>query len=231
MHNLFWLSRLAAFGLAWLAALTVASEAVQECKWFGTKPFCNGHCPSGWTYTGKRESCTTGSRRQCCRQVASAPLPNAGPQTCRWFGREPFCNGQCPSGWIYTGRRESCTTGSKRYCCQTAASKAAAEKNAPVPPKLSVSTASPNSFIVRCTGLVPRAPLTIRVVDAALQWVMITSIGGTRLSADEHGACRVTLNGLCKRPGALHFSANDGRRNPADKTGTLWSNTVQVTCQ
>ncbi|MEV3873434.1 hypothetical protein [Streptomyces sp. NPDC049906] len=27
----------------------------------------------------------------------------------------------------------------------------------------------------------------------------------------------------------LHFSANDGRSNPADLTGLLWSNTLNVT--
>lgn len=100
-----------------LIAANSPSTALQECKWFGTKPFCDGKCPSGWNYTGKREGCTTGSRRYCCREVASAPIPGPVPQTCRWFGTRPFCNGQCPSGWTYSGRRESCTTGSRRFCC------------------------------------------------------------------------------------------------------------------
>lgn len=154
--------------------------------------------------------------------------------------QEAFCDGQCLSGWTYTGRRESCgISGSKRHCCQTAASKAAADKrrsdaarNAPVPPRLSVTTSSaPNNFVVTCTGLLPHAPLTIRVVDATLQWVMITHIGGTRLTADAGGRCQVSLVGLCKNPGVLFFSANDGRKNLADRTGTLWSNTVQMTCR
>jgi hypothetical protein len=28
----------------------------------------------------------------------------------------------------------------------------------------------------------------------------------------------------------LHFSANDGRPNRNDQTGTLWSNTVTASC-
>lgn len=100
-----------------LIAAGGSASAVQECKWFGTKPFCDGKCPSGWNYTGQRQSCTTGSRRYCCREVASAPLPGSVPQTCRWFGTRPFCSGQCPSGWTYSGQRQSCTTGSRRLCC------------------------------------------------------------------------------------------------------------------
>ena len=103
--------------MALLLSTSLPSTAIQECKWFGTKPFCNGNCPGGWNYTGKREGCTTGSRRYCCREVAAAPIPGPTPQTCRWFGTKPFCNGQCPNGWTYSGQRQSCTTGSRRLCC------------------------------------------------------------------------------------------------------------------
>lgn len=104
-------------GIALLLTGQTSSEAVQECRWFGTKPFCDGQCPSGWKYSGERRGCTSGSQRKCCREIAKAPLPGPVPQTCRWFGTPPFCNGQCPSGWTYSGKRQSCTTGSKRYCC------------------------------------------------------------------------------------------------------------------
>lgn len=103
--------------MALLIATNSPSAAIQECRWFGTKPFCDGKCPSGWSYTGRREGCTTGSRRYCCREVARPPISGPVPQTCRWFGTRPFCNGQCPSGWTYSGQRQSCTTGSRRFCC------------------------------------------------------------------------------------------------------------------
>jgi hypothetical protein len=49
---------------------TVNGAAAQEyCKWFGTKPFCNGQCPARWRYTGQRRSCTTGSQRYCCTGI------------------------------------------------------------------------------------------------------------------------------------------------------------------
>lgn len=36
---------------------------------------------------------------------------------CDWYGTGPFCDGQCPAGTVYTGQRESCVTGSRRFCC------------------------------------------------------------------------------------------------------------------
>ena len=47
----------------------------------------------------------------------------ASAQECRWFGTPPACNGQCPSGWNYTGQRKQCSigpfsSGSMRYCCK-----------------------------------------------------------------------------------------------------------------
>ena len=45
-----------------------------------------------------------------------SPLTRA-QEGCAWFGTRPFCDGQCPAGFVYTGQRESCTTGSRRFCC------------------------------------------------------------------------------------------------------------------
>lgn len=117
MSRLWWIA--SAITLLFVAMALTGGDALaaRECRWFGTKPFCDGKCPTGWTYTGNREPCTTGSRRECCREVARAPLPSPRPQECRWFGTKPFCDGKCPSGWQYTGKREPCTTGSRRYCC------------------------------------------------------------------------------------------------------------------
>ena len=56
-------------GLLLLGAVPQAQA--RQCKWFGTQPFCNGQCPAGWEYTGKRVSCTTGSQRLCCERLGS----------------------------------------------------------------------------------------------------------------------------------------------------------------
>lgn len=50
--------------------------------------------------------------------VVSAPTWAQGG--CAWFGSEPLCDGQCPSGYVYTGHQRSCAvSGSQRYCCPT----------------------------------------------------------------------------------------------------------------
>jgi len=56
---------------ACLTLFTVHAAAARECRWFGTKPFCDGQCPKGWDYTGQRRSCTTGSQRYCCEPLGS----------------------------------------------------------------------------------------------------------------------------------------------------------------
>ena len=56
---------------ACLSLFSVHAIAQRDCRWFGTKPFCDGQCPAGWDYTGKRRSCTTGSQRYCCEPLGS----------------------------------------------------------------------------------------------------------------------------------------------------------------
>ncbi len=46
-------------------------------------------------------------------------------KSCDWFGKAPFCNGKCPSGFkkIKTGKKgdgKKCATGKKAYCCRAA---------------------------------------------------------------------------------------------------------------
>jgi hypothetical protein len=36
---------------------------------------------------------------------------------CAWYGSRPLCDGQCPAGSVYTGQRQACFTGSRRFCC------------------------------------------------------------------------------------------------------------------
>jgi hypothetical protein len=42
----------------------------------------------------------------------------ASARECRFFGTPPFCVGDCPAGWEYTGKRVPCWTGSMRLCCR-----------------------------------------------------------------------------------------------------------------
>jgi len=56
---------------ACLTLFAVHAAAARDCRWFGTKPFCDGQCPKGWDYTGQRRSCTTGSQRYCCEPLGS----------------------------------------------------------------------------------------------------------------------------------------------------------------
>ena len=69
--------------LAYMSAVgfSAPSWAQDGCSWFGTRPFCDGQCPSGFAYTGRRESCTTGSRRYCCPARFMTPGKN-----CQWVG-------------------------------------------------------------------------------------------------------------------------------------------------
>jgi hypothetical protein len=71
-----------------LAVLAPApAEAQNGCGWYGTRPFCDGQCPSGMVYTGRRESCTTGSRRYCCPATMQRGTENL--RNCQWAGSPP----------------------------------------------------------------------------------------------------------------------------------------------
>ena len=101
------------------------------------------------------------------------------------------------------------------------------------PPVLVATREGGNVFYVRGFRFQPNAAVAIRAVDGAtLQSALITTIGGNRITANASGLMFVRLHNICtKAKGPMSFSANDGRTNPADKTGTLWSNTVSVPCQ
>lgn len=55
--------------------------AQKGCDWYGTPPLCDGQCPQGHVYTGKRQACATGSRRFCCPAHYVVPGVN-----CKWVG-------------------------------------------------------------------------------------------------------------------------------------------------
>ncbi|MBB3172627.1 hypothetical protein FHR90_000441 [Endobacter medicaginis] len=102
----------------------------------------------------------------------------------------------------------------------------------PSPITISAAGQPGNTIIISGHGFLPGAPVGVRVTDNTLPFVLITTIGGQPIRADAGGGLNVTFHGLCKAPGTLFFSAEDGRHVPSnvDHTGTLWSNTVTITC-
>lgn len=94
----------------------------------------------------------------------------------------------------------------------------------PTKPNISVSNKGDGSFVVNGSGFLPNTTVHIRVVDDALANIILDQ------SSTSQGTLNYTSGKLCQRPGRLYFSANDGRSNPSDLTGTLWSNTVTTTC-
>ncbi len=92
-------------------------------------------------------------------------------------------------------------------------------------PAISLSQPSTNNFTVSGSHFLGGRTVHLRVVDDALtqRWFSTT--------ANSAGNFSLGLPGLCVRPGNVHFSANDGRPNSSDVTGTLWSNTVTGSCR
>jgi hypothetical protein len=94
-------------------------------------------------------------------------------------------------------------------------------------PSISVSSTGNGSgsvFSVAGSGFRPNSTVTVRVTDdqlASRSYQQSASASGS-LSFRQGISC---ISGL-----RLHFSATDGRANPNDATGVLWSNTVTTTC-
>lgn len=105
---------------------------------------------------------------------------------------------------------------------------AAPKATAPVvPPSIGVTSTGSDLttvFTVTGTGFTPSSKVDIRVVDDALttQYYQQTATKTGQLLLQRNIPC---IGGLY-----LHFSATDGRTNPQDATGNLWSNTVTVLC-
>ena len=94
----------------------------------------------------------------------------------------------------------------------------------PTKPNISVSAKGDGSFVVNGSDFLPNTTVHIRVVDDALTNIILDQ------SSTSQGTLSYTSGKLCQLPGRLYFSANDGRSDPSDLTGTLWSNTVTTTC-
>lgn len=100
------------------------------------------------------------------------------------------------------------------------------ERN-PIPagrPSISVLANGDGSFVVSGANFLPGATVHIRVVDAALTTVWFDQ------TSSPQGTLQYPTGKICQRPGQLSFSANDGRCDQQDHTGTLWSNTATTTC-
>jgi hypothetical protein len=119
------------------------------------------------------------------------------------------CRSQVPSAWA---------------CATPLATSSGGSSGSPQPPTISVSTPQPNTFTISGSSFRGSTAVHLRVVDDALAQRYFNQTSGP------DGRLSMTLNSLCVNPGQLHFSANDGRQNPRDVTGTLWSNTVTATC-
>lgn len=95
---------------------------------------------------------------------------------------------------------------------------------APVPPVIAVQSKGDGSFVVSGSGFLATHQVTIRIVDGAFgKSLVLTS------TSDAAGKLLDFPTGkICKSPGQLFFSANDGRLDPPSHD--LFSNTVTVSC-
>ncbi len=90
-------------------------------------------------------------------------------------------------------------------------------------PNIRVSTAG-STVTVTGSGFTSGSTVHIRVADDQ------ANEGFFDQSAEGDGTLNAQLTIPCIVGLPLHFSANDGRPNPEDVTGTLWSNTFTLPC-
>jgi hypothetical protein len=99
-------------------------------------------------------------------------------------------------------------------------------------PRITVSSQGAGKFQVKGSGFLESHDVTIRAVNPAIPGTSIgfPQAGDPPIKSDGSGTIdhTVTIAGLPAAVTKLNFSANDGRKNPKDVTGTLWSNTVSV---
>lgn len=106
----------------------------------------------------------------------------------------------------------------------TARPRAAPPPPTPSRPTIVAQSNGDGSFTISGSDFNRNATVHIRVVDDALATLWFSH------TADGNGKFVFPTGRICQRRGAIHFSANDGRSNPQDLTGTLWSNTVTSSC-
>ncbi len=97
----------------------------------------------------------------------------------------------------------------------------------PTPPTISVSSTGAgtgSNFAVTGSGFLPNVNVRIRVVDDAFHEHDFNQ------STDAQGKLNARFSLPCNSGLTLHFSATDGRANPSDLTGVLFSNTFNLPC-
>jgi hypothetical protein len=97
-------------------------------------------------------------------------------------------------------------------------------------PVISVTTEGKGAsavFIVKGSGFVGGAAVHIRVARIA-EGQIPTVFSQTKALSNGQIEDRIFIP--CVSGLQLSFSANDGRSDPSDHTGTLWSNTIQTAC-
>jgi hypothetical protein len=95
---------------------------------------------------------------------------------------------------------------------------------APERPSIAVEANGDGSFVVTGENFLGDTTVHIRVVDIALASRFFVT------TSTRDGAVRFPTGKICRLAGPLFFSANDGRSDATDPTGTLWSNTVAQSC-
>ncbi len=93
-----------------------------------------------------------------------------------------------------------------------------------VKPSIVVKANGDGSFVVSGSNFLSNTIVHIRVVDAAGATIWFDQ------TSTQEGKIEYPTGRICQFPGQLFFSANDGRSDREDLTGTLWSNTVTTTC-
>lgn len=94
----------------------------------------------------------------------------------------------------------------------------------PEKPSISVKSNGDGSFEVTGSKFLPNKTVYIRVFDGNREiYFQATSNSQGELEGFPTGR-------ICQLPGVLFFTANDGRSDRTDVTGTLWSNAVSISC-
>lgn len=95
-------------------------------------------------------------------------------------------------------------------------------------PVIAVEPKGDGTFVISGRGFLPGAKVTIRVADGSVSPGVFLADTATADQAGVLAGFRTPQ--ACQNGGERFFSANDGRSNSADATGTLWSNTVRTSC-
>lgn len=100
----------------------------------------------------------------------------------------------------------------------------------PTPPHISVSSSGSGAsavFTVTGSGFLAQSNVRIHIVRVADGQILQSDVNQ---SSDAQGKLNARIPLPCQTGLLFHFSATDGRANPSDLTGVLFSNTFDITC-